>query len=65
MTVDMWYGDKIEDVTSIDINFSDADCVYRGNCFIGDKVVGDYSTTVSTEIEDTFKHLIQEDNYEL
>lgn len=65
MTVDMWYGDKIEDVTSIDTSFSDVDCIYRGNCFIGDKIVGDYSTTVSTEIEDTFSHLIKEDNYEL
>ena len=65
MIVDMWYGDKIEDVTSIDTSFSDIDCVYRGNCFIGDRVVGDYSTNDSTEIEDTFSHLVKEDNYEL
>ena len=57
MNVDMWYGDKVEDVDKIDISFSDADCVYRGNCYIGGRIVGDYSTTDSLEIERTFSHL--------
>ncbi len=64
MKVDMWYGDKVEDVDNVDIFFSDVDCVYRGNCYINGKPVGDYSTTVSTEIEEAFPQLKFNYDYE-
>ena len=57
INIDMWYGDKAEDVDNIDIFFSDVDCVYRGNCYIKGKPVGDYSATDSTKIEAAFPQL--------
>ena len=57
MFVDMWYGDKISDVESIDIYFNDLSSQYAGNCYIKGKVVGDYNTYDSLEIEETFPQL--------
>lgn len=54
MFIDMWYGDRVVDVDFITCFFSDVDCVYRGNCFIKGKVVGDFNTKRSYEIERTF-----------
>lgn len=58
--LDMWYGNKISEIDKIDIFFSDLDCVYRGNCYIKGKAVGDYKVRNSTEIEKLFPHLIIE-----
>ena len=44
INIDMWYGDKIKEVTKIDINFYGDSCEYRGNIYIDDKIVGDYNT---------------------
>lgn len=55
--IDMWYGNKAEEVAKIDIFFSDLDCVYRGNCYIDGKIVGDYSASDSLEIEKAFPQL--------
>jgi len=52
MKIDMWYGDKFEDVTSADCFFYPHDCEYRGNLYIGDKCVGDYSSKDSVEVEE-------------
>ena len=54
MTIDMWYGNKIQEINGIIINFSDCDCVYRGNVYIDEKIVGDFTTPDSIEIEETF-----------
>ena len=54
MRVDMWYGNKIEDVTAITVTFSDIDVVYRGNLIINNKIVGDFVTQDSKEIERIF-----------
>lgn len=54
MILDFWYNDKITDVTKITFAFYDCDCVYRGNMFINDKCIGDFSTSDSLEIERTF-----------
>ena len=32
--IDMWYGDKKEQVTGIDIWFNDLGCFYSGNLYI-------------------------------
>ena len=57
MIIDMWYGDKPEQVTRLDCFFSDLDMVTRGNLYIGNKMVGDYTTDDSTEIEKYFPQL--------
>ena len=55
MNIDMWYGNQIEEVTKIDISFYDNSCEYRGNIYINDKIVGDYSTKEYKALENTFK----------
>ena len=54
MKIDMWYNNDVKSVTKIDCSFSDLDCEYRGNLYINDKCVGDYSTQDSTEITKMF-----------
>lgn len=54
---DMWYGDQISDVDRIDISFSDADCVYRGNMYKNGKCIGDYECDDSVELGDAFPQL--------
>ena len=58
INIDMWYGDKIEEVTKIDINFYDNSGEYRGNIYINDSIVGDYSTKEYKALENTFKQLV-------
>ena len=55
--VDMWYNHPfIKKVYFADAFFSDCDCVYRGNIYDENgKVVGDYTTTDSVWIENSFK----------
>lgn len=55
MTLDFWYNHSIEDVTAISVSFSDLDCIYRGNMYVNGLAVGDFTTTSSTLIEETFK----------
>ena len=57
VNIDMWYEDKIQDTTKIDIIFYDNCGEYRGNIYIDDKIVGDYSTKNSCELEKVFSHL--------
>lgn len=57
LKIDMWYGNKIEDVDRVDITFSDIDCEYRGNIFIKGKVVGDYVTDNLLKLESIFSQL--------
>ena len=52
--IDMWYNDNPKDVTSLDVNFSDLDTTYRGNLYINNKIVGDYTTKDSVVLEKTF-----------
>ena len=55
MKIDLWYGNKIADVAKVDCYFSDLDCEYRGNLYDKTgKIIGDYSTKNSCEIEKRF-----------
>lgn len=54
MVIDLWYNDKPEDVTKVTCSFSDTDCIYRGNLYNGNRIIGDFSSRDSVEIEDTF-----------
>lgn len=55
INIDMWYGNKIEEVTKIDISFYGDSGEYRGNIYINDKIVGDYITKEYKALENTFK----------
>lgn len=57
MTVDMWYGDSVEDADEIDFTFYPNDCEYRGNIFLNGKAIGDYTCSSFDEIKQTFNHL--------
>ena len=54
ITIDMWYGDREEDITDYDCYFSDADCEYRGNLYIGNKFVGDFTAETLQEVWERF-----------
>lgn len=54
ITLDMWYNDDVKDVDKIDVQFYDNDATYRGNLYIGNKMVGDYSTKDSVALEKQF-----------
>ena len=58
INIDMWYGNKIEEVTKIDISFYGDSGEYRGNIYINDKIVGDYITKEYKALENTFKQLV-------
>ena len=55
MIMDFWYGNSKKDAAYIDCFFYSSDCVYRGNLYdINKKIIGDFSTKDSTEIEKAF-----------
>ena len=58
INIDMWYGNNIAEVTKIDIGFYDNSGEYRGNIYIDNKTVGDYSTKEYKALENTFKQLV-------
>ena len=56
--IDMWYGDKTEEVDKIDMFFSDIDCIYHGNIYKNGRIIGDYFCSDSTILEKIFPQLI-------
>ena len=58
--IDMWYDNwgKFDEITKIDITFYPNDSKYRGNIYVGQKIVGDYTATSSQAIEKAFPHLV-------
>ena len=60
--IDMWYGDKKEQATKLDIYFNDLGCFYTGNIYIFGKIVGDYYADNIGKITDTFPHLAESIN---
>ena len=57
INIDMWYGDKPEQVTGLDIYFNDLGGFYSGNRRIFGKIVGDYYANTVQEIQEAFPHL--------
>ena len=55
--IDMWYGDRPEQVTGLDIYFNDLGGFYSGNLRIFGKIVGDYYSDSVQDIEKAFPHL--------
>ena len=59
INIDMWYEDKPEEVTGIDWSFSNLDCVYRGNLYKNEKMIGDYVVNTMQEVQKAFPHLAE------
>ena len=59
VNIDMWYGDKPEQVTGLDIWFNDLGGFYSGNLYIFKKIVGDYYADSVQDIEKAFPHLAE------
>ena len=57
VNIDMWYGDNIKDCDNVDIFFNGLDGCYWGWIYKDNKIIGDYNTRSSLEVEETFKHL--------
>lgn len=55
LRVDLWYGDKLSDADSFDFSWSDIDCVYRGNIFIGDMPIGDFTAKSIQFMDDAWQ----------
>ena len=54
--IDMWYDYPLDfNKCRIDVFFSDADCMYRGNIYDENgKAIGDYATHDSVALEKRF-----------
>jgi len=57
MSIDMWYGDRPEDADGLSVMFYPNGCEYRGNLYKGFRPIGDFATSISTEIAQAFPHL--------
>lgn len=55
--IDMWYEDKKEQATRLDIYFNNLGCFYTGNIYIFGEIVGDYYADSIQEIKEAFPHL--------
>lgn len=54
LIIDMWYGNKKSEITKFTCSFNDLSCDYRGNLFIGDKIVGDFYAATLQEVQRAF-----------
>lgn len=54
INIDMWHKNNQEEITGIDWSFSDLDCVYRGNLYKSDKMIGDYTADTMQEVQEAF-----------
>lgn len=59
INIDMWYEDKKEQATRLDIYFNDLGCFYTGNIYIFGEIVGDYYADSIQEITEAFPHLAE------
>lgn len=57
VNIDMWHGDKKEDVDKIDISFYPNDGEYRGNIYKNGRMIGDYTCSDSLTLETIFPQL--------
>ena len=59
MKIDFWYNHNRRDVATLDILFYPETATYRGNLYDrAGRMIGDYSTQSSTELEKTFPQLV-------
>lgn len=58
INIDLWYKDNIKESDNISVLFYPNDGEYRGNIYKNCKIIGDYSSNNSLEIERAFSHLV-------
>ena len=58
MIIDMWYGNEPETVEKLDVYFYPNEGVYRGNLYKAGKMIGDYVTNDSLELEKSFPQIV-------
>ena len=56
--INMWYGNKLEDVDEITCDYRWSDWTYIGDILIAGKIVGNYSTKDYKLVEKTFMRII-------
>lgn len=54
---DMWRDNKPEEANRADCFFYPSDCSYRGNLYIDQKIIGDYTASNSVELGAFFKRI--------
>lgn len=61
MQTDFWYGDNMSDVIGASCTFYPNEGIYRGWLFNeAGKIIGDYTSSDSVEIENTFPGIFGE-----
>ena len=55
LKIDMWYDESFSSATKFDCFWSDADCIYRGNIYQGNRMIGDYTASTLQEFECKWK----------
>lgn len=58
INIDMWYGDDHKEADKIDFSFYPNDGEYRGNIYKDGKIIGDYTSNDSLELEKAFPQLV-------
>lgn len=61
--IDMWYEIPFSDATKFDCFWSDVDCVYRGNIYQGNRMIGDYTASTLQEFERKWEKIIIVSNF--
>ena len=57
LSIDFWYNNTKEDITGASCSFYPNDGEYRGNIYNGNKMIGDYFSDDSVEIEKYFRKI--------
>lgn len=54
VNIDFWYNNTLKELTAISCSFYPSEGIYRGNVYINNKRVGDFSASDSVAIEKAF-----------
>ena len=57
VNLDMYYGDDVKNCDDVKIFFNDIDSQYWGWIYKDNKIIGDFNTSNSLEVEKIFSHL--------
>ena len=59
LKLDMWYDNKVEEITDITSCWADLDCEYRGNLLIDNRYVGDFTTDNIDSLREIFPQVFE------
>nr|DAW40892.1 MAG TPA: hypothetical protein [Caudoviricetes sp.] len=63
LKIDMWNNESLSNATKFDCFWSDIDCVYRGNIYQGNRIIGDYTASTLQEFERKWEKVIIVSNF--